>query len=452
MKPLLSSITDRLTLSLSAVTAVTVLLAGIATYWSVAMTLQKTAREELSSKLTMVPHLVEEAVREGGLESLRHHLDDAIVGHGNLLVWLLNKNNEVVYGDPAQVPEEFSEIEFLMRTGSGRKLLASRVTLLNTGHLQLGSGVIALDLTPATELLDKLFYFLMGLGSLAMLLTFALSSLVTRRGLRPLRSMSAQAAAIAPSAFTQRLKVDGIDRELTELAVSFNSVLDRLDASYRQAKAFNADVAHELRTPLATLIGGTQLALSADRPITHLRETLESNLEDLEVLKSLVNDMMFLAQADHGTVPKDMTITDLWHEAHTVCEFYDALLQNANVQAVIEGRVSAYCSPILVRRAMANLLSNAIKFTTPGETIVLSLRVDGADAVIELVNPGLPIPDTTRERMFDRFYQADSARVQSGDSHGLGLSIVSAIATMHRGSTYCESDSGFTRVGLRIPK
>ncbi|MBU0590402.1 MAG: heavy metal sensor histidine kinase [Gammaproteobacteria bacterium] len=452
MKPSPTSITDKLTIWLSVIMAVTLFFAGIATYWSVSLSLHKTAREELGSKLTMILHLVEEENPDGNMENLRHHINDAIVGHGNLLVWLLNEDDEVVYGDPTLMSEDFLMHDFLMRNISGRLLAVSRITFPNAGHLQLRSGVIALDLTPATQLLDSLLYFLLLVGSLAVLLTFSFAHLATRRGLRPLRKLSTQAAAIAPTSFSQRLNVSGIDRELLELAVSFNSVLDRLESSYRQAEAFNADVAHELRTPLAILISGTQLALSVDRPIKHLRETLESNLEELEILKSLVNDMMFLAQADHGTLPTDMKVTCLQTEAHKVCEFYDAPLQDAGVKVIVDGQAYVYCSSKLIRRAMANLLSNAIKFTRQGESIVISLSEQGSCVIIQLINPGLPIPTMTQECMFDRFYQADPTRAQSGDSHGLGLSIVSAIAKMHRGSTFCESGAGLNRIGFRIPR
>jgi two-component system heavy metal sensor histidine kinase CusS len=328
----------------------------------------------------------------------------------------------------------------------------ARVPLVNTGSLQLRTAVVALDLAPRASLLDALLYLMLVAGSFSMLFTLVLGWLAARHGLRPLGRLSKQSAAIAPNSLALRLDIGGIARELKELAQAFNGVLDRLESAYRQVEAFNADVAHELRTPLATLISGTQLALSAERPIKHLRATLESNLEELEGLKSLVNDMMFLAHADHGTVVQDMVDTNLESEVQKVREFYDALLEDSRLKAFIEGQAAARCSPALMRRAISNLLSNAIKFTARGESITLSLTQQGNIAEIVVANPGPPIPAKTQERMFDRFYQADPARVRSGDSHGLGLAIVSAIAKMHGGQAFCESTDGMTRVGMRIPR
>ncbi|MDP2450097.1 heavy metal sensor histidine kinase [Polaromonas sp.] len=452
MRPQLSSITASLALSLAGVTAVTFLAAGIAIYWGVAYTLEQTAREEMTGKLRIVQHFVDEVVQDGNLETLRHHIDDVMTGHGELTVWLLNDRDEVVHGGFGLPVRQLRESDFAVQTVSGKKMAFTRTSLENTGSLQLRTVVIALDMAPRDRLLRALLYLMLTAGSLAMLLTFTLSLQATRYGLRPIGRLSRQAATIAPSSLALRLNISGTSRELEELAQAFNGVLDRLESAYQQMSSFNADVAHELRTPLATLISGTQLALSANRPLTHLRATLESNLEELEGLKSLVNDMMFLAHADHGTVVQDLVDTNLRLEVQKVCEFYDALLEDSGLKAVIEGRATARCSPALMRRAISNLLSNAIKFTAPGESIKLSLTEHDRIAEIAVANPGPPIPTETQERMFSRFYQADPARVRSGDSHGLGLAIVSAIAMMHGGRAFCESADGMTRVGIRIPQ
>ncbi|MDP3708621.1 MAG: heavy metal sensor histidine kinase, partial [Polaromonas sp.] len=388
----------------------------------------------------------------GSLETLRHHIDDAMTGHGELMVGLLNDKDEVVYGGSELSVRQLRERDFEVRTAAGKKTAVARASLENTGSLQLRTAVVALDLAPRARLLRALLYLILVAGSLATLLTLALSWLATRHGLRPIGRLSKQAAAIAPNSLALRLDVKGISRELEELAQAFNSVLDRLESAYRQVEAFNANVVHELRTPLAILISGTQLALSADRPLKHLRATLESNLEELESLKSLVNDMMFLARADHGAVVQDMVDTNLRPEVQKVREFYGALLEDSRLKVFIEGQTAARCSPALMRRAISNLLSNAIKFTAPGESIKLSLTEQGSIAEIAVANPGPPIPAKTQERMFDRFYQTDPARVRSGDSHGLGLAIVSAIAKMHGGRAFCESADGMTRVGIRIPQ
>ena len=122
--------------------------------------------------------------------------------------------------------------------------------------------------------------------------TVVLAAWAVRRSMAPTRRLSEQAARIQPDNLAVRLPLRDTDRELHELVLSFNRTLERLQAAYQQMEGFNADVAHELRTPLATLINGTQVTLSSGRDAAELRDVLESNLETLEDLKTLVNDCL----------------------------------------------------------------------------------------------------------------------------------------------------------------
>ncbi|KAG1082887.1 hypothetical protein G6F40_014959 [Rhizopus arrhizus] len=139
-----------------------------------------------------------------------------------------------------------------------------------------------------------------GLSLTAILLMALLGFWVTRVGLRPLNRLSAEARALRPSALSQRLSMAELPVELEDLATSFNGALARLEDAYNQLEAFNADVALEMRTPLTNLIGQTQVALSRRRSSDDLQEVLQSNLEELDRLRAMINDMLFLARADQG--------------------------------------------------------------------------------------------------------------------------------------------------------
>lgn len=114
-----------------------------------------------------------------------------------------------------------------------------------------------------------------------------------RRSLSSIDQLSEQAARIGPEDLSIRLPDQSIDKELQELSKAFNRTLDRVEDAYRQMEGFNADVAHELRTPLTTLISGSEILLSRTRSVEELRETVASNLEELELLQLMVNDMLF---------------------------------------------------------------------------------------------------------------------------------------------------------------
>ena len=231
---------------------------------------------------------------------------------------------------------------------------------------------------------------------------------------------------------------------------SFNRTLERLQAAYQQMEGFNADVAHELRTPLATLINGAQVMLSSPRNAAELRDALESNLEELEDLKKLVNDMLFLARADRGELAADLAPVSLAAEARRVAEYYEATLDEHGVRLRCEGDATVAANPGLVRRALANLISNAIKATPAGHDIVLRCSASPAGARVEVRNPGPPIPPADLPRIFDRFFRSGQARAPRSEGHGLGLAIVRAIARMHGGDVDAVSDLHGTVVGITL--
>jgi two-component system heavy metal sensor histidine kinase CusS len=160
---------------------------------------------------------------------------------------------------------------------------------------------------------------------------------LVRRALLPVRDLARQAAALSPENVGQPLDGSAQAKELQPLVAQFNALLVRLDNAYRQLEGFNADVAHELRTPLATLIGETELALSRERGIPELRDVLGSNLEDLHRLAGLVNDMLFLSKADRGERARRSPVGSLAALAVEVVEFHDAALQEAGVSVRVCG-------------------------------------------------------------------------------------------------------------------
>lgn len=274
--------------------------------------------------------------------------------------------------------------------------------------------------------------------------------LITRLGLQPLQRLSHEARALSPSALSQRLVVTHLPAELSDLAQSFNGALDRLEATYKQLESFNADVTHELRTPLTNLIGQTQVALSRERSADQLVEVLQSNLEDLERLRGIINDMLFLARADQGERPQQLLPASLAAEVEKTVEFLDFLLEEANVRIRVQGDAHAPIERSLFRRAMTNLLHNAIRHSKASSEIVVDITAGENQARVAVSNHGPEIPSEHLGRLFDRFYRVDMARTNSEESHGLGLAIVKAVAAMHAGTVFATSSNGITTIGFSV--
>jgi two-component system heavy metal sensor histidine kinase CusS len=299
---------------------------------------------------------------------------------------------------------------------------------------------------------------LAGLGVTLLFATLAGAALVgfgttwrLRRGLQPLQVLARQTKAIAPDRLDDRLQLREPVQELQPWIDQFNGLMDRLQRAYVQLEGFNADVAHELRTPLANVMGQTELALSRERSPQVLSETLVSNLEEMQRLAALVNDMLFLSQADRGAVARRGHAVSLAELAQQVVEFHEAPLADAGLTVEIDGGVSAAVDEALFKRAVSNLLGNAIRFAEPGSRIVIRIVPDAAEQVrVEVQNAGPVIAPQHLARLFDRFFRVDSARSDSQSHHGLGLAIVAAIARMHAGRTVAQSGDGSTRVGFTL--
>ena len=272
-----------------------------------------------------------------------------------------------------------------------------------------------------------------------------------RRALRPLNDLATQTRAISARRLDQRLALADPAEELLPWVEQFNALMERLEGAVAQLEGFNADVAHELRTPLAALIGHTEVALSRERPAEALRDTLLSNLEEAQRLAALVNDMLFLSQADRGASARRGRSASLAELAAQVVEFHEALIEEAGLTVRIEGDAQAAVDEPLVKRAVANLLGNAIRYAQRGSCIVVCIAPDAAEQVrVEGRNAGEPIAPQHLERLFDRFFRVDAARPDSQSHHGLGLAIVAAIARMHAGRPLAASEGGTTRVGFTL--
>ncbi|WNW13614.1 heavy metal sensor histidine kinase [Pseudomonas sp. DTU_2021_1001937_2_SI_NGA_ILE_001] len=309
----------------------------------------------------------------------------------------------------------------------------------------------AIDTRPFRQTQHALLVALVGLAALGVLLASLLGYWVARIGLRPLTSLSQEADKLSPPNLSQRLQLSPLPPELARFVQAFNATLARVEQAYSRLQSFNADVAHELRSPLTNLIGQTQVVLTRGRSAEDYFEVLQSNLEELERLRSIVNDMLFLASADQGSKARELTCTPLADEVATTLDYLDFILEDAQVSVEVQGDASAPVEKALLRRALINLLHNAVQHTSPGQTIRVEIDTVDAQVHVSVSNPGPAIGETHLPMLFERFYRVDASRSNSGANHGLGLAIVKAIALMHGGSVFASSNAGVNRFGISLP-
>ena len=285
-----------------------------------------------------------------------------------------------------------------------------------------------------------------------MLLATLLVWAVLRHGLRPLHRVAAQAALIDPLNLAIRLPGHDAPRELQEMVAVFNAMLDRIATGYERLSQFSADLAHEIRTPVGALIGQTQVALHRTRSPAEYQQLLESNLEELNRLRLIVDDILFLARADHATLDIERAPLAMADELKLIAEYFEGPADEAGLRFEVRASGSALVNASLCRRALHNLVVNAVRYSRPGTTIRLRAVQEEGRSTIAVENEGLPIPPEQLERLFDRFHRADAARERPAESSGLGLAIVKAIMALHGGEARAScTPSGTIRFELRFP-
>lgn len=279
---------------------------------------------------------------------------------------------------------------------------------------------------------------------------------IARAGLAPLRRMSARAQNFTPRKLSARMPVESLPQELSVLAEAFNGALSRIQEAYTQLEAFNADVAHELRTPLANLIGETQVALARERSAGEFKDVLQSNLEELDRIRSIVNDMLFLARSDQGEAATARVPARLADEVQKTVDFFEFVLDDAGMSITVAGdtEASAMMETALFKRALTNLIQNAIQHSPTGALIRIDIARAQDSVRVAVTNPGAAIDEQHLPRLFDRFYRVDSARqdINGSHGHGLGLAIVKAVARMHGGQAFAYSEGGHNTIGFTIAR
>ncbi|MEX3772403.1 heavy metal sensor histidine kinase [Pseudomonas sp. MYb118] len=380
-------------------------------------------------------------------------LADELSRQADLSLRITGSDGQRWYDSSTRLPEKLPQtagLSTISDNGTDYRVLNAPLFVDQPGSPRL---TLLLDITHHQHFLQRmqrLIWLTVGLSALA---TALLGAWAARSGLRPLRRMSAIARSVSAQSLNARLPADEMPPELAQMAHQFNAMLERLDDAFQRLSAFSADIAHELRTPLSNLLTHTQVTLTRPRPIEDYREALHSNLEELQWMAQLVNDMLYLAKADHGLLMPKREPLELAEEMEVLLEFFAPLAEDARVRISREGSARIDGDRSMLRRALSNLLDNALRFTPPEGEVRLRLVDQGKGVSLSVENSGPGIDPALLPRLFDRFYRADPARQEGSSEHaGLGLAITESIVRAHGGRIRCESADGWTRFVIELPK
>jgi two-component system heavy metal sensor histidine kinase CusS len=452
------SIAVRLGLMFAVAAMAVFALLGVVLHQVLERELARYQREEVQDHLEDMRYFLEHSDSPRLAPSVRQKIQTITAANPYIQFWMWSADPAYRYGDRAermarllQSPDQ-SGRALDLTSGAGKRSTVALGVALPANSVRPALVLIAGGNNPSFA--STLHTFKWSLGLLILVgaaLVAGFGYCIARIGLRPLARMSTDAQAIGPGNRGLRLALSPLPRELLDLEQSFNAALDRLDAAYRQMETFNADVAHELRTPLTNLIGQTQVALTRQREAAALSEVLQSNLEELERMRAIVADMLFLARAEQGERAYQKVEASIAAEVDKTIQFFDVLLEEARIPVSVHGDAVAPIETALFRRALSNLLQNAIQHSPPEANIEVRITRQADNATVAFSNPSGPIAPEQLARLFDRFYRIDAARPNSGESHGLGLAIVKAVAAMHNGQVFAHAENGIVTVGFSVP-
>ncbi len=448
------------------------LLFGIATVivfsgfgWLIEQSINRHFRNEDTSELRVIANSVAKILAPGkrfSKEELSQRFADILVGHHSAKLFLIKQDGTIIYTsanspDLSKISSDFyrfSSDNIIQRWND--KQHTYRIL---TRKLENASGAgayllaVAVGIDYHQRFIDKFRLTLWITISSGILIMGILGFIVVRQGHTPLRNMISQIRRISANELNTRLSPDIVPRELADLALSFNEMLARMENAFQRLSNFSADIAHELRTPITNLLTQTQVALSQSRSESEYREILYSNIEEYERIAQMINDMLFLAKTDNGTIQPNLRETDLAREIETLFEYYEAWAEECGINLTLQGNLTLQCDKLMIRRAISNLLSNAIRHTPAKNTVRVKLEdISGQLGRITVANPGSSIPPETATRIFDRFYRLEASKHQTSEGTGLGLAIVKSIVDFHNGKIELRSQENLTCFIMTLPK
>jgi signal transduction histidine kinase len=284
--------------------------------------------------------------------------------------------------------------------------------------------------THARDLHQLLAWSVVALGIMTTL-AIGLGWVTAGRVLRPLRSMKAAAQRITDRNLHERLGLPGPDDEVKDLADTIDSLLARLEMAFASQRRFVASASHELRTPLTLNRALLEVALadplaSAD----DLRDTCMELLAAGEQQERLIDALLALATSERGLDRQEhFDLAKVTRQAlaahHTEAEQRGLRLAVSFGQADVQG------DPALTERMAANLIDNAIRYNVPGGSVEVRTETQNGHALLTVANTGHPVPADKVDQLFQPFQRLACDGASHPDGHGLGLSIVRAIATAH---------------------
>jgi signal transduction histidine kinase len=347
------------------------------------------------------------------------------------------------------IPERAVGLKFLPRSEIGNENNSQPAAVDKILTLTVARGAGGLY-----NQLSLLRWLLLTASAVVIALSVLIATFVVRRGLRPLHSIASEIAAVREDDLATRIGTASIPAEILPIKNRLNDLLSRLEGAFKRERRFTANVAHELRNPLAGIRSTIEVNLTRTRDVTEYRSALSECLEIVENMQTMVNNLLLLARLDAKQISFQ---GEQVRAAELMNSCWQPFSEKAtNRKITFDNRIKPEITCETDRQNLAiilsNVLENAAEYTDEGGQIQATTHQDDGSVEITVSNTGCRLTNEQAAQVFDCFWRGDSSRKDAGVHCGLGLALVDRIIKALGGSATAEIDNGGTfKIRLILP-
>lgn len=388
---------------------------------------------------------------------LQNYLEDELIG-ATLEQELDDYINQLRL-DPTVVEPFYTRIQgYVTRPGDPNETVDADIRELDTGvhNVAIGNAVfkaavrkeddlwafLIYDLTENQRLKKQLLVAMIGVVLVFMLLSFALGAWSSRRVMKPVTDLADKLESLGGEGQPVKLSSQFADDEVGQLAMALDSYAERLHHLVERDREFNADVSHELRSPLTVITGATELLLAQPDLDPKIRTRLLRIARAARQSADITTALLHLVRAEQG-IDKQSSAQNVGQVVRELVHLYEPLIGNKDLRLDVreDDKVSVIAPESVIAVTVGNLIGNAMRYTTSGQVII---TIGNGKAVVEDTGPGIPEADL--DRVFERHYRGQNI---SGKGAGLGLAIVKRLCELYGWSIqFSNRSSGGLRAEL----
>jgi heavy metal sensor kinase len=364
----------------------------------------------------------------------------------NNFIFITDTTGEMIYKSPNLENDSLyyfgeltNEINFYWSSNSQNKSM--RVAAAKTDKMKI---LIGYPFDEISSILNELFFVLVMIIPISFLVAIIIGWYLARRSLKPVDQIARTAREISSFNLNKRIPPNEIDDEIGRLITTFNEMIDRLQISFEQIKQFSGNASHELRTPLTILRGEIEVALKSNKTNEENINTLNSLLDEVIRMSSIIDSLFTLTKSDLGQVefiPEEIQLDNLVMEIY---EDSEHLTKKKNITVLLNRLDEAKIlgDKIKLRQLFFNIIDNAIKYNHENGSVEITLTKEKNFANVAISDTGIGVPKESLSKIFERFYRVDKARSREAGGSGLGLSLAKWIVDLHKGSINVKSEHG----------